>query len=50
MVDLKGKYVHVEQARNFHAPEQKPYPPLYLGGSPPAAHELAAKHVDAHLT
>ncbi|MNN39255.1 Methanesulfonate monooxygenase [compost metagenome] len=29
---------------------QKPYPPLYFGGSSPAAHELAAKHVDAYLT
>ena len=49
-VDFKGKYVHVEQARNFHTPEQKPYPPLYFDGSSPAAHELAAKHVDAYLT
>ena len=29
---------------------QKPYPPLYFGGSSEAAHELAAKHVDAYLT
>ncbi|MGF6985493.1 FMNH(2)-dependent alkanesulfonate monooxygenase [Paraburkholderia atlantica] len=49
-VDYKGKYVRVEQARNFHPPVQQPYPPLYFGGSSPAAHELAAKHVDAYLT
>jgi len=49
-VDYKGKYVHVEGARNFHPPVQQPHPPLYFGGSSPAAHELAAKHVDAYLT
>ncbi len=49
-VDFKGKHLHVEQARNFHPPVQTPYPPLFFGGSSPAAHELAAKHVDTYLT
>lgn len=49
-VDFSGKHVTVKGARNFHDPVQKPYPPLYFGGSSPAAHELAAKHVDAYLS
>lgn len=49
-VDFEGRHVHVEGARVFHPPVQKPHPPLYFGGSSPAAHELAARHVDAYLT
>lgn len=49
-VDFEGKHVTVEGARNYFPPVQKPYPPLYFGGSSSAAHELAAKHVDAYLT
>lgn len=49
-VDFKGDHVLVEQARNFFPPVQRPHPPLYFGGSSPAAHELAAEHVDAYLT
>ncbi|SEJ08851.1 alkanesulfonate monooxygenase [Azotobacter beijerinckii] len=49
-VDFAGKHVTVEGAKNFFPPVQKPYPPLYFGGSSKAAHELAAKHVDAYLT
>ncbi|HEY0285920.1 MAG TPA: FMNH2-dependent alkanesulfonate monooxygenase [Pseudomonas sp.] len=49
-VDFSGKHVRVEGAQNFFKPVQQPHPPLYFGGSSPAAHELAAKHVDAYLT
>ena len=49
-VDFSGKHVTVRGARNFHDPVQWPYPPLYFGGSSPAAHDLAAKHVDAYLS
>lgn len=49
-VDFAGKHVRVEGAQNFFSPVQRPHPPLYFGGSSPAAHELAAKHVDAYLT
>jgi alkanesulfonate monooxygenase len=49
-VDFEGKHFRIEGARNFFEPESRPYPPLYFGGSSPAAHELAAKHVDAYLT
>ncbi|MDR3465344.1 MAG: FMNH2-dependent alkanesulfonate monooxygenase [Xanthobacteraceae bacterium] len=49
-VDFAGRHVRVEGAQNFHDAVQKPWPPLYFGGSSPAAHELAAKHVDAYLS
>lgn len=49
-VDYTGQHVRVEGAQNFHEAVQKPWPPLYFGGSSPAAHELAGKHVDAYLT
>ena len=49
-VDFEGRHFRLEGARNFHDALQKPWPPLYFGGSSPAAHELAAKHVDAYLT
>lgn len=49
-VDFEGKHVRVKGAKNFYPPVQRPYPPLYFGGSSNAAHDLAAKHVDAYLT
>lgn len=49
-VDFAGEHFKVEQARNYFPPVQKPYPPLYFGGSSNAAHELVASQLDAYLT
>ncbi len=49
-VDFDGEYFKVKQGRNFFPPVQKPHPPLYFGGSSDAAHDLAARQVDAYLT
>jgi len=49
-VDFSGKYHQVVGAQQKFPPVQKPYPPIYFGGSSPAAHELAGKHVDAYLS
>lgn len=49
-VDFAGRHLTVQGARNHHPPAQRPNPPLYFGGSSPAAHDLAARHVDAYLT
>ena len=49
-VDFEGEHFKVEQARNYFPPVQKPYPPLYFGGSSNAAHELVASQLDAYLT
>ncbi len=49
-VDFHGEHVHVEGARNYHPGPKAPHPPLYFGGSSPAAHDLAGKYVDFYLT
>ena len=49
-VDFEGKHLKVQNAKALYPPMQKPYPPLYFGGSSEAAHELAAEQVDVYLT
>lgn len=49
-VTFSGKYVSVRGAKVLYPPVQRPHPPLYFGGSSPAAHDLAAEHVDVYLT
>jgi alkanesulfonate monooxygenase len=49
-VNFDGRYLQVKGAKQFFPPVQKPYPPLYFGGSSPAAHKVAADHVDLYLT
>ena len=49
-VDFSGKYLSVRGAKVLYPPVQKPYPPLYFGGSSDAAQELAAEHIDVYLT
>jgi alkanesulfonate monooxygenase len=49
-VDFKGEHYHVRGARNDFPPVQKPYPPLYFGGSSEAGQALAAEAVDHYLT
>ena len=48
--DFEGKHLQVKGARLLYPPVQKPYPPVYFGGSSEAAHELAAEQVDTYLT
>ncbi len=48
--DFEGKHLQVKGARTLYPPVQKPYPPLYFGGSSEAAHELAAEQMDVYLT
>jgi alkanesulfonate monooxygenase len=49
-VDFEGQHLSVKGAKLLYPPVQRPYPPVYFGGSSPAAHELAAEQVDAYLT
>lgn len=49
-VDFEGKHLRVKGAKVLYPPVQRPHPPLYFGGSSPAAHDLAAEHVDVYLT
>ncbi|WP_377705812.1 FMNH2-dependent alkanesulfonate monooxygenase [Pseudoduganella sp. UC29_71] len=48
--DFEGKHIQVKGARTLYPPVQKPYPPLYFGGSSEPAHELAAQQMDVYLT
>lgn len=49
-VDFAGGHVRVKGAKALYPPVQRPYPPLYFGGSSPAAHDLAARRMDVYLT
>lgn len=49
-VNFEGKHLKVQNAKALYPPVQKPYPPLYFGGSSDAAHDLAAEQVDVYLT
>ena len=48
--DFDGDYLKVQGAKLLYPPLQKPYPPLFFGGSSEAAHELAAQQLDTYLT
>ncbi|MFZ2989593.1 FMNH2-dependent alkanesulfonate monooxygenase [Ideonella sp.] len=48
--DFDGKHLQVKGARLLYPPLQRPYPPLFFGGSSPEAHELAAQQLDTYLT
>ena len=48
--DFDGKHLQVKGAKLLYPPVQKPYPPVYFGGSSAAAHDLAGEQVDAYLT
>ncbi|KAF1048392.1 FMNH2-dependent alkanesulfonate monooxygenase [Xylophilus sp.] len=49
-VDFDGRHLQVKNAKALYPPVQKPYPPLYFGGSSNEAHDLAAEQVDVYLT
>ncbi|WP_422843079.1 FMNH2-dependent alkanesulfonate monooxygenase [Acidovorax sp. M2(2025)] len=49
-LDFEGKHLAVKGAKLLFPPLQQPHPPVYFGGSSPAAHDLAAEQVEAYLT
>lgn len=49
-VDHEGTHLRVRGAKLLYPPVQRPYPPLYFGGSSDAAHGLAARQMDVYLT
>ncbi|WP_427162090.1 FMNH2-dependent alkanesulfonate monooxygenase [Aliinostoc sp. HNIBRCY26] len=48
--NIQGDYLHIQDGKLLFPTVQKPYPPLWFGGSSPVAQEIAAKHVDVYLT
>lgn len=49
-LDFDGQHLQVKGAKLLYPPVQRPYPPLFFGGSSPEAHELAAQQLDTYLT
>ncbi len=49
-VDFQGEHLRVEGGSVLYPTIQKPYPPLYFGGSSPTALDVAVEHVDVYLT
>ncbi|MED0703421.1 FMNH2-dependent alkanesulfonate monooxygenase [Aeribacillus composti] len=49
-VDFTGRYLQVEGGDLLFPPVQKPYPPVFFGGSSLAGQQVAAKHADVYLT
>jgi alkanesulfonate monooxygenase len=49
-VDFQGKYMNLRGAQLRLPPLQKPYPPLFFGGSSEPALSVAARHADTYLT
>ncbi len=49
-VNHQGQYLSAEKGRLLFPPVQAPHPPVYFGGSSPAAHALVAAQADAYLT
>ncbi len=49
-VDFDGEHYKVKNAKLLFPTVQRPYPPLFFGGSSAAAHELAAEKVDLYIT
>ncbi|MFC5404803.1 FMNH2-dependent alkanesulfonate monooxygenase [Cohnella soli] len=49
-VIFEGEHIRVDGGKVLYPPVQKPYPPLYFGGSSDAGHKVAAKHIDVYLS
>jgi alkanesulfonate monooxygenase len=49
-VDFAGTHYRIEAGRLDQPPVQRPYPPLFLGGSSEAGQDLAADQCDTFLT
>lgn len=48
--DFTGKHLSVKGGKVLYPPVNKPYPPVFFGGSSEEAHELAAQQLDTYLT
>ena len=50
IANFQGDYLQISGSKLLFPTVQKPYPPLWFGGSSPIAQQIAAKHVDVYLT
>ncbi|RTL46868.1 MAG: alkanesulfonate monooxygenase, FMNH(2)-dependent [Burkholderiales bacterium] len=49
-LDFDGEHLSVKGGKLLYPPLNRPYPPVYFGGSSGPAHDLAAEQVDTYLT
>ncbi|PLZ03592.1 alkanesulfonate monooxygenase, FMNH(2)-dependent [Burkholderia sp. WAC0059] len=49
-IDFDGRHLQSKGGKVLYPPVQRPHPPLWFGGSSPAAHEMAGQHIDTYLT
>ena len=49
-IDYDGEHLAVEGGQLFFPPVQRPYPPLWFGGSSDAGIAIAAEQIDTYLT
>ncbi|MBB6672952.1 FMNH2-dependent alkanesulfonate monooxygenase [Cohnella nanjingensis] len=49
-VTFSGKHIQVEGAKLLYPPFNRQSPPLFIGASSAAGHQVAAKHIDTYLT
>jgi alkanesulfonate monooxygenase len=49
-IEFTGKHLTSKGGKVLYPPVQDPHPPLWFGGSSPAAHEMAGEHIDTYLT
>lgn len=48
--DFKGEYLDIRDGKLLFTTVQKPYPPLWFGGSSSVAQKIASKHIDTYLS
>lgn len=49
-LDFEGEHLGVRAGKLLYPPLQRPWPPIYFGGSSEAGHALAAAEVDTYLS
>ncbi|CAB3758120.1 FMNH2-dependent alkanesulfonate monooxygenase [Paraburkholderia solisilvae] len=49
-IDFIGTHLKSKGGKLLYPPVQNPHPPLWFGGSSPAAYQVAAEHIDTYLT
>ena len=49
-IDRDGRHLSTKGGKLLYPSVQRPHPPLWFGGSSPAAHDIAAQHIDTYLT
>ena len=48
--DFEGQHLSTKGGKVLYPPVNRPYPPVFFGGSSEEAHELAAEQLDTYLT